>query len=82
VKPVIEACVPKEDVLQGSIDDAIFAADLYVVFGGRAPEVYQDLKKFFDNTYPTEGLRSLFSEVFGRLSGRRAPPEFRSIDWA
>lgn len=71
MKPVIEACVPKEDVLRGSIDDTVFAADLYAVFGGRAPEVYQDPKKFFDNTYPTEGLRSLFSEVFGRLSGRR-----------
>ena len=71
MKTVVDSCVPKKDVLEGSIDDTVFAADLYAVYRGTAPPIYQDPQKFFDNTYPTEGLEELLSEVFGRLSGTR-----------
>jgi hypothetical protein len=71
IKTVIDSCLPKKDVLEGSIDDTVFAADLYAVYRGMAPPIYQDPQKFFDNTYPTEGLKELLSEVFGRLSETR-----------
>lgn len=71
MKAVIDSCRPKGDVLSGSIDDSVFAADLYAVYTGRAPPVYGDPQTFFDNTYPTNGLTQLLSEVFGRLSGAK-----------
>ncbi len=77
MKPVVDSCMPKTDVLTGSIDDAVFAADLYAVYSGRAPPIYGDAQVFFDNTYPTEGLKELLSEVFGRLSG--AKPDASSV---
>jgi predicted AAA+ superfamily ATPase len=30
--------------------------------------VYQDANTFFANTFPTDGLRTLIKEVFGRLT--------------
>jgi len=42
MKTVIDSCVPKKDVLEGSIDDTVFAADLYAVYRGTAPSIRQN----------------------------------------
>lgn len=65
---IFSACVPKEDVLQGTMADAEFAADLAQVLRGDAPPQYSDPKQFFSNTYPTRGLKDLLSNVCARLS--------------
>src|SRR5690606_2060638 len=36
-----------------------------------APDAYRDAELFFDSTWPSQGLRDLLNEVFGRLTGRR-----------
>ena len=79
MKLVTEACKPKDEVLHGELTESIFAADLQAVFDGTAPKVYQDPKAFFKNTYPTEGMRTILKEVFGRLSkaDRSANPSLR-----
>ncbi|MBD0270272.1 MAG: ATP-binding protein, partial [Cyanobacteria bacterium Co-bin8] len=48
----------------------LFAAKLRLVVEGKAPQVYQKPEVFFSNTFPTDGLKTLITEVFGRLTGR------------
>ena len=69
MKTVFETCIPRREVLEGELRDQQFAAKLRAVLDGTADEVYQDGKKFFENTFITEGLRTLAREVLGRLSG-------------
>jgi predicted AAA+ superfamily ATPase len=66
---VFETCVPREDVLKGTIADADFAADLAKVIRGIAPDDYQKPGLFFANTYPTQGLKNLLRNVLARLTG-------------
>ncbi len=68
VPTIFSACRPKEDVLQGTMADAEFAADLAQVLRGNAPAQYADPIRFFSNTYPTRGLKDLLLNVCGRLS--------------
>jgi hypothetical protein len=65
---IFSACKPKDDVLQGTMADAEFAADLAQVLKGNAPAQYANPVRFFSNTYPTRGLRDLLLNVCGRLS--------------
>jgi len=69
MKTVFETCRPRSEVLQGELRDEMFAARLRDVIEGTADKVYGDAKTFFENTFPTEGLKTLVSEVVGRLSG-------------
>jgi predicted AAA+ superfamily ATPase len=66
---IFETCTPREDVLAGTIAESDFAADLAKVIRGNAPVFYQDAARFFENTYPTRGLRNLLANVCRRLSG-------------
>jgi len=65
---VLSACKPRRDVLEGELDDAIFAADFGQVINGNAPKVYQDAKTFFQNTHPAKHLKKLVQMVFQRLA--------------
>jgi hypothetical protein len=66
---VFDACRPRPEVLSGELKEDIFAARLKDVVDGKAEDVYQDPTRFFDNTYPTDGLRLLLNEALGRLTG-------------
>ncbi|MGI6458648.1 MAG: ATP-binding protein [Candidatus Hydrogenedentales bacterium] len=70
MKTIFETCVPREEVLEGELKDEMFAARLRDVIEQTADPVYGDPQRFFENTYPTEGLKTLIHEVFGRLSGK------------
>lgn len=65
---VLSACKPRRDVLEGELDDAIFAADFGQVISGNAPKVYQEPKTFFQNTHPAKHLKKLVQMVFQRLA--------------
>jgi predicted AAA+ superfamily ATPase len=52
---VFETCEPKEDVLDSTIADADFVADLAKVIRGTASDDYKIPARFFANTYPTAG---------------------------
>ena len=71
MKPIFETCNPREEVLRGELKDEIFAARLKDVMDGKAEAVYQDPQTFFDNTYPTAGLKTLLAEALGRLTGNK-----------
>ena len=66
---LFEICYPREDVLQGTLTEADFAADLAQVLKGIAPKEYQDAAAFFATTHPTRGLKNLLKNVCLRLNG-------------
>lgn len=66
---IFETCTPRDEILSGELSLDLFAAKLKLVVDGNAPKVYQDPELFFANTFPTEGLKTLIGEVFGRLAG-------------
>jgi hypothetical protein len=70
LSPFRLTCKPRRDVLTGGLADNHFAAQLDKVV--RDPdhyEVYGDPDRFFAQTYPTSGLRTLLTKTFGRVSG-------------
>ena len=69
-----EHCVLRDDVRQDTLDLAKFAAHLYGVRTGEAPNVYRIPDQFFSRTYPTYNLKTLVRDVFQRLSGRGGKP--------
>lgn len=69
MQSIFAVCEPCPEVLSGELREEVFAAHLHDVLENRADPVYQDAEQFFDNTYPTEGLRVVLREVMGRLSG-------------
>jgi hypothetical protein len=66
--------VPHEDILAGRLTMNVFAADLWEVFQGRAPDEYRDPDRFFQKTYLTEGLKHLLAVVEKRLRGEGSDP--------
>ena len=69
VPTIFETCRPRADVLEGTITEADFAADLAQVITGEGNAEYLDPSRFFANTYPTRGLKNLLENVCQRLSG-------------
>jgi len=65
---ILQGCKPREEVLKGDLNDAIFAADFGNVIVGRGPEVYKDAPTFFHNTYPTKPLCHVVQDIFSRLA--------------
>jgi predicted AAA+ superfamily ATPase len=66
---IFTTCSPRDEIRSGELSLDLFAAKLKLVVDGTAPLVYRDANTFFANTFPTEGLKTLIAEVFGRLSG-------------
>ena len=66
--------VPHEDILAGRLTMDVFAADLWEVHKGRAPDEYRDPTRFFQQTYQTEGLSNLLDVVAKRLRGEGGDP--------
>jgi predicted AAA+ superfamily ATPase len=62
------ACTPRNDVLQGELNDAIFAASFGQLIRGEGPAVYREPALFFRNTFPAEALCGLCQRVFGPLA--------------
>jgi predicted AAA+ superfamily ATPase len=55
--------------LQGELNEGKFAARLKSVIEGTADPIYQDDNRFFTNTDPTAGLKTLLQEALSRLTG-------------
>ena len=70
IPTIFDLCEPRLDVLTGTSSDSDFAADLAHVLRGRGgPKEYAEADRFFANTYPTRGLKSLLANVCGRITG-------------
>jgi hypothetical protein len=70
MRPIFETCQPREDILKGELRADIFAARLKDVIDRAADPIYGDANLFFENTFPTEGLRTLLRETLDRLTGK------------
>ncbi len=68
---VLSGCKPRDEVLKRELDDAIFAADFGNLIAGKAPQVYQDARTFFENTHPAKALCKVVSSVFERISNKK-----------
>lgn len=69
LKPWYAVATPHEDIREGRLAEAVFAANLWAVVQGTAPEVYLDPEEFFRKTYLTTGLSTVLSRVAGALNG-------------
>lgn len=69
MKTIFDLAIPRAEVLEGELSEDLFAARLQDVMYGKGEQVYRDPDHFFDNTYSTEGLKTLMREVLGRLTG-------------
>ncbi len=86
---ILEACTPRNDLLTGTFNPEIFTASLGAVMqyyrdgGSSIHAIYTDTDQFFkEATYPTEGLKMVLTEVFGRLSGDRNTPAIHRLETA
>jgi len=59
MRSIFELCIPRQEVLNGELSEDIFAARLKDVITGEADPIYRDPDIFFENTYPTAGLKIL-----------------------
>lgn len=69
IPSLLDTCKPREDVLEGSLGEDEFAANLASVAfdpDDTAP-VYRDPNEFFQATYPTEGLQTLLTTLTSRF---------------
>ncbi|QQE67474.1 ATPase AAA (plasmid) [Leptolyngbya sp. BL0902] len=67
---VFDTCIPRDEIRSGDLSLDLFAAKLRPVVEGKAPQIYQRPELFLANTFPTDGLKTLITEVFGRLTGQ------------
>ncbi|HKZ82401.1 MAG TPA: DUF499 domain-containing protein [Anaerolineae bacterium] len=72
MQSVFDLCIPRDEVLKGELREDIFAARLKDVLDDKADPVYGDPVTFFENTYPTAGLKTLLNDALGRLIGKAA----------
>jgi predicted AAA+ superfamily ATPase len=74
MKPWKEIAIPRKDVLEGTLMQSEFAADISAVYNGKATKEYQDAAAFYERTFITEGMRLLLTQVAHRLSGQGGEP--------
>jgi len=74
MRPFSTIAIPHRDILEGRLTMDVFAADLWEVFRGRAPDEYQDPQVFFRKTYITKGLENLLKVAEKRLKGEGEDP--------
>jgi hypothetical protein len=87
VRCILETCRPRADILGGTFNPEIFTASLSQVldfYRGKKTVIhnlYTDAEQFFTQaTYPTDGLRRVLYEVFGRLAGDNAMPAIHRLE--
>jgi predicted AAA+ superfamily ATPase len=74
IKPWREIAQPHQDVLEGTLKQSEFAADITQVVNGTASPDYQDAERFYSRTFITEGMRLLLISVAQRLTGKGGDP--------
>jgi predicted AAA+ superfamily ATPase len=74
MKPWKEIAIPRKDVLEGTLMQSEFAADITAVHKGVATADYQDAAAFYERTYITEGMGLLLTQVAQRLSSQGGEP--------
>lgn len=79
LQPWYAIATPHADIRENRMDEAVFAANLWAVVQGTAPDVYRDPEEFFRKTYMTVGLGSVLTRVGSALSGGDAGDRIISL---
>ena len=89
MKSILSACTPRQDILTGTFNPEIFTASISAVLnhyagkGSGVHEMYTDAEQFFGEcTYPTDGLKTVLSEVFARIGGDNSVPAIHRLETA
>jgi hypothetical protein len=89
VRSILETCQPRNDLRTGAFNPEIFTAVLSQVleyYRGNTnitQNIYTDAKAFFtEATYPTQGMKSVLTDVFGRLAGDNSLPAIHRLETA
>lgn len=69
-KPWYSIATPHEDIRKGQLAEAVFAANLWAVARGNAPEVYLDADAFFQKSFLTAGLKTVLLKIANGLAGK------------
>ena len=67
MKPFRSVISPHQDVLESQTRLEKYAADLWKVHTGEAPDEYGNAERFFNLTYQTGNMRQILSDVEGKL---------------
>ncbi len=70
MKAFTEIAIPHRDILEGKFRMETYAADLWEVAKGTAPQEYGDSETFLSKTYETLGLKQILIEAEKRLKGQ------------
>lgn len=89
MRSILESCVPKPGIIQGSFNPEIFTAalgpviDFYRGKNTGIDNVYTDVDAFFrEATFPTDGLRMTLNNIFRRISGDPTAPSVQRMETA
>lgn len=74
LRPWLEIAKPHEDVVSGTMNESLFAADLGLVAAGEGPDDYRDPKTFAAKTYLTKSLEDVLVGIAKRLAGDDGAP--------
>ena len=66
-----QACIPKQDIVEGKYLQAELALDLYTIAEGTAKPPYHNAESFFQATHPTTTLRQILQEALQHLAGTK-----------
>jgi len=89
MKSILDTCTPRKDIVEGSFNPEIFTASLSQVIdhyqgkGSGLDSIYTNPEQFFtEGTFPTDGMRAVIGEVFGRISGDSQFPAIHRLETA
>lgn len=69
LRPWFAVATPHEDIRKGRLSEAVFAANIWAVAQGTAPDLYLNTDSFFSKTYLTGGLVRILRRIGKSLAG-------------
>ncbi|MDH5690135.1 MAG: DUF499 domain-containing protein [Candidatus Bathyarchaeota archaeon] len=66
-----QACIPKQDILEGKYLQAELALDLHTIANGTAKPPYNTPESFFQATHLTTTLKQLLTDTLSHLTGTK-----------
>jgi hypothetical protein len=66
-----QACIPKQDIIEGKYLQAELALDLHTIAEGTAKPPYNTPESFFQATHPTTTLKRLLTDTLNHLTGTK-----------
>lgn len=90
MRSILETCIPKQNLVQGTFNLEVFTAGLGPVIdyykkgsNNSIDSIYTDAKQFFtEGTYVTDGLKTTVNNIFKRISGDMNVPALNRLETA